>query len=369
MDVIYSIGARFGGAGIGTVACNAAREIERRGYLKKVICWSDENSGIRKDKISTVLPMGAFISRLPFHGSVDNCYDWLSSFHVSDCDVFHGWNNHSLISLRKAKAKNAKIFIERASSHILGYKELVAEEYGRFGVNAEAVERGVVRKCLQEYEECDYVLVPSEFAYESFMERKFDKEKLIKIPFGVDSGRFRPMKKKDSVFRVLFVGQVIMRKGLQYLLEAFSELNLKNAELVVKGKVQAEMRGIVGRYGKLRNLRLTSWVEDLPRLYSSASVFVLPSIEEGSALVTYEAMASGLPVITTPNAGSVVRDGKDGFIIPVRDVESLKESILYFYNNSQEAEKMGRNARKNVEKYTWKRYGEKVCEAYEMAVG
>ena len=368
MDVIYSIGARFGGAGIGSVAYNATKEIQEKGYLKKVICWSDESKRIGRGKVSAVLPFGSLLSRVHIPYLIDNLYDALASLQIDDCDIFHGWNHFSLLSMRKARKLGAKTFIERASSHILKYERLMEEEYNRFGISGKPVNWRVVKKCLDEYRECDYVLVPSEFAYNSFLEQGFDEERLVKIPFGVDTRKFKPGVKKDETFRVLFVGQVILRKGLQYLLKAFSELKLENAELLVKGKVQWEMKGIVEQYNRMRNLRFINWVDNLNELYSSASVFVLPSIEEGSALVTYEAMACGLPVITTPNSGSVVRDGKDGFIIPIRDVKSLKEKILYFYENEDEIKRMGRNARNQVSRYSWEEYGRKLCRVYEMAL-
>ena len=371
MKVVYSIGARFGGAGaIGSVAYRAAWEIQKRGYLKKVICWSNESNDIEASRVSEVFPFGRFFSRASsrFPYIIDNLYDRLASFQVSECDIFHGWNNHALFSMRRAKGLGARTVIERASSHILKYNELVGEEYKKFGVPSEPLNRRLIRRCLQEYSECDYVLVPSEFALNSFLERGFDKEKLVEIPFGIDTEMFRPSVKKDDVFRVLFVGQVILRKGLQYLLEAFSELSLKNAELVVKGRIQNEMSGIVEKY-KMPNIKFIRWADDLTALYNSASIFVFPSIEEGSALVNYEAMACGVPVITTHNSGSLVRDGKDGFVIPIRDVDAIKEKILYFYDNPSEVKRMGKNARKHISGYTWDRYGNELCKAYERALG
>jgi glycosyltransferase involved in cell wall biosynthesis len=370
MNAIYSIGARLGAAGaLGSVADRAAWEIQKRGHLKKVICWSNESNDIEASRVSAVFPFGKFFSRASsrFPYTMDNLYDRLASFQVSECDVFHGWNNHALFSMRKAKGLGAKTFIERASSHILEYDGLVREEYKKFGVPAEPVDRRVIKKCLQEYAECDYVLVPSEFAFNSFLEQGFDKEKLVKIPFGIDAERFRPGVKKDDVFRILFVGQMILRKGTQYLLEAFSELNLKNSELVLKGRIQREMSSIVEKY-RVQNIKFVNWVDNLTELYNSASVFVFPSIEEGSALVNYEAMACGVPVITTYNSGSLVRDGKDGFVIPIRDVEAIKEKILYFYEKPGEVERMGNSARKRIEKYTWARYGNELCKAYERAL-
>jgi glycosyltransferase involved in cell wall biosynthesis len=92
---------------------------------------------------------------------------------------------------------------------------------------------------------------------------------------------------------------------------------------------------------------------------------VFPSVDEGSAKVTYEAMACGIPVIVTPNAGSLARDGKDGFIVPIRQVEPLMEKILYFHNNREAAAEMGREARRYIETFTWEHYETTLIDTYK----
>ena len=106
---------------------------------------------------------------------------------------------------------------------------------------------------------------------------------------------------------------------------------------------------------------------DPQRFYSQASVFVLPSVEEGSALVSYEAMACGRPIIVTQNVGSVARDGIDGFVIPIRNVDALKEKILFFYEHPDKITEMGVNARKRAEQFSWQSYGENIVQAYAKA--
>jgi glycosyltransferase involved in cell wall biosynthesis len=95
-----------------------------------------------------------------------------------------------------------------------------------------------------------------------------------------------------------------------------------------------------------------------------ANVFAFPSLDEGSALVTYEAMAAGLPVITTPNAGSLVRDSLDGYIIPIRDSEALTERLEFFYQYPEQAQQMGESGRERIKEFTWERYGEELVKAY-----
>jgi glycosyltransferase involved in cell wall biosynthesis len=97
--------------------------------------------------------------------------------------------------------------------------------------------------------------------------------------------------------------------------------------------------------------------------YAQADVLLLPSISEGSATVCYEALASGLPVVTTANAGSVVRDGVDGFVVPIRDPAALADRISLLSRDRQRLEEMSRQATQTAEQYTWNCYGKRLVEA------
>jgi glycosyltransferase involved in cell wall biosynthesis len=171
-----------------------------------------------------------------------------------------------------------------------------------------------------------------------------------------------------SKFIALFVGEVGLRKGVPYLLQAWSELNLKNAELWLVGAVVPGIKKIVEKYHGREDIKFLGFQRNIPELMTKADIFVFPSIEEGSALVTYEAMAAGLPVVTTTNSGSVVRDGQEGFVLPIRDVEKLKEKIRILYNDRDLRGKMGEAGRRRAEEFTWFNYGENLVKAYEQII-
>src|SRR3989441_8298497 len=94
--------------------------------------------------------------------------------------------------------------------------------------------------------------------------------------------------------------------------------------------------------------------------FERADVFVYPSLHEGSALAIYEALACGLPIITTPNSGSMVQDGIQGYVVPIRDVERLKEKILLLYENRELRQEMSRRARLRAEEFTWAAYRQRL---------
>jgi glycosyltransferase involved in cell wall biosynthesis len=380
MKVIYSIGAHFATTGISSVAYREVKTINNKRYLKRLLCLDYKKTEILTEKIKSFWVLKYLIwfplkgiQRYFFHSFnpyniLDNLYDRLAKIRVEKCDIFHYWRGHGRLSSKRAKELGAVTFVQNASSHPRMQNDLISEEYKLHGIHSEPVSERSLKYAERELEDADYVVVPSDFAEKSFIDKGFPKEKIIKIPFGVDLEKFSSQKnKKDDLFRVIFVGQVNLRKGVQYLLKAWQELNLKNAELLIVGRIMPDAEELVKKYQDNQSIKFIGFT-DLKKYYASSDIFVFPSIEEGSALVNYEAMACGLPVITTYNSGSVVRNNKDGFIIPIRDVNALRNKIKYFYENPQQIKIMGRNARKNVEKYTWERHGLSLIKNYEKSL-
>jgi glycosyltransferase involved in cell wall biosynthesis len=204
--------------------------------------------------------------------------------------------------------------------------------------------------------------VASSFTERSLLDIGVPRSKITVIPYGAPIEYFQPHPKQDKLFRVMFAGQVGTRKGVHYLLQAWQELSLPEAELLLVGVNQMPNDWL----SKYRDrVRLTGSVphSSLNAYYSSANVFVFPSLVEGFGLVLLEAMACGIPIITTPNTGGpdIIIDGIEGFIIPIRDVEALKVKIAWCYSHPQELAKMGIAARKKAEQLTWERYRQKLA--------
>ena len=375
MKVILSVGGRFH-------AFNLAQQLLPHGALERLITsypgFEVMKYGIPLEKVRSH-PIKELIYRgwahLPhalsqwYNPQNLTCelYDRLARRDVVDCDIFVGWSSFCLHSLREAKKKGAITIVERGSTHMLHQTEILTEESERFGVKPEVAHPAIIRKELLEYEEADYISIPSQFVKRTFLERGVAEEKLICVPYGVDLTDFRQIPKEDGVFRVIFSGYSCLRKGVHYLLEAFSGLNLPNSELILIGGGGDEIKPFLKRYqGKYR------WIghknqNELYRYYSQGSVFVLPSIEEGLAMVQMQAMACGLPLICTPNTGGedLIEDGKEGFIVPVRDVEAIREKLEFLYENPAILREMGRKAKeKAILNFSWDRFGVEMLEQY-----
>lgn len=392
MEIIISVGGRFH-------AFNLAQQLLKRGLLKKLITsypkFEVKKWGISARKTDSVL-LKEIIERgwrklPPFLREVYNpqyfiheVFDCSASRKINKADLFIGWSSFSLRSLRKAKKAGMITVIDRGSSHIVYQNEILKEEYERFGIKPELPHPKIIEKELKEYKEADYICIPSMFVKRTFLEKGVPENKLIHVPYGVDLSQFRQIPKKDDVFRVVFAGGMSLRKGVHYLLQAFSELNLPNSELTLIGSMNDEIKPFFKKYEIYYEIRnntnirknesVINYIGKVPqaelyRYYSQGSVFAMMSVEEGLAMVIPQAMACGLPVICTTNTGGedIVRDGKDGFVIPIRDTEALKGKLIYLYENSDICRSMGQSAKERVAGgFTWNDYGEKIIAAYEQ---
>ncbi|NUO08525.1 MAG: glycosyltransferase family 4 protein [Candidatus Brocadia sp.] len=370
MQVTISVGGVFH-------AFYLTQQLLKQGYLNKLITsypkFEAAKYGIPKEKIKSILLKEILHrgwSKLPQFCKnlynpqffISDLYDKLAAKKLEKCDIFVGFSSFSLHSLRKAKKFGSITIIERGSSHIVYQNEILKEECEIFGVKPQLAHPKIIEKELQEYEEADYISIPSTFVKKTFLEKGIPESKLIQVPYGVDLFQFRQIPKNDDVYRVVFAGGMTLQKGVHYLLRAFSELNLSNSELILLGGITDEIKPFFKKYqGQFKYIGAVSQKE-LASYYSQSSVFVLNSIQDGFGMVIIQAMACGLAVIATTNTGAenIVRNGIDGFIIPIRDVEALKEKLLYLYENPEICRQMGQSAKKRVSNaFSWDDYGNK----------
>jgi glycosyltransferase involved in cell wall biosynthesis len=210
----------------------------------------------------------------------------------------------------------------------------------------------------------DRILVGSSFVRDSFIAMGYEAAKIAITPYGVDATRFvpRPMPRQDGVFRVLFVGQIGQRKGMSYLLQGYELFRRADTELHIVGSYVSGHE-VYRRFGTLYRHTPNVLQRELPAIFHEADVFVFPSLIEGMPLVILEAMACGVPVITTTHGpGDIVRDGTDGFFVPIRDAESIAMRLEQLYRDPELRAQMGRNARARALQFPWERYAHAAAD-------
>jgi glycosyltransferase involved in cell wall biosynthesis len=372
LDVIVSSGGKFH-------AYEIVRGAQRAGYLKRFITtiFDRYEASIDRHKVrQIVLPelLGMAIQTVPIPASVyysylvrDNLFDILARRYVDGGDILDVFNHFGLYSMRKARRLGMKTVVERSSAHPVEHHQILSEEYARYGLHFSDANRLLFRKHEQEYAEADVIMIPSEFVWRSMVAHGIPEAKLRRVHFGFAPERFKAMPgvKTDSTFRVLFVGAISLQKGVQYLLEAFKRFNLPDVELVLVGGSFPDSQAFLPQYeGLYRHIPFVPQ-EQLVEIYNAASVFVLPSLQDGFGMVVYEAAACGLPVIITENVGADIRDGQDGFVVPIRDPDALADRLLRLYRDDKLRRAMGQSAHDYVQQFTWEAYQQQVIAHYD----
>jgi glycosyltransferase involved in cell wall biosynthesis len=278
--------------------------------------------------------------------------------------VYTNFINNDLAAMRQAKQQGLHVVHELIIGADVG--RVIQEELRRFpGSEAVAetpddVEAGIARD-QQKWALCDQVLVPSAYCQDSSIALGCDPDKITVVPYGI-AADWLELPAEPQPGRVLFVGQVGLRKGNHYLAEAVRQLVGRSLPLecrvVGPWQVDVEQPLFAGPH----------YLGQVPRSqvreeFRRADLFVLPTLADSFGLVHLEAMACGVPVITTPHCGSVVRDGIDGFIVPIRDATALAERIEQLLHDRDLRNKMANAARIRAREFTWEHYGERLSAA------
>jgi len=218
----------------------------------------------------------------------------------------------------------------------------------------------------EEWRLADLIIINSAFTQHALIELGAPADKIRIVPLAVDCQRFHPLPRRRTSDRVhfLFVGTVGLRKGIQYALQALRLIKNPNIQFTIVGRADF----------KFKSKKATEYSDKITYIghvpggevmstYQQADVYIFPTISDGFGLTQLEAMACGLPVITTPNCGSVVRDGVDGFIVPIRDSDALAEKMEILARDRELLAWMSRNARERALEFSWENYQERLVNA------
>ena len=274
--------------------------------------------------------------------------------------VFYGINGDCLEILQFLKGKERKTLcvVEQC---ILPYRlqHEIYKSIPGFDPNEYIDVDEVSYREEQEWKIADLVLAPSSFVEEGLLKLGVQKEKIKVIPYGTDREFFKPIERQSvqGTMKILFVGAVTTRKGILIISEILKGLHIP-FECIIAGPV---IESFENNFEGL-NVKIIGAVdiENVKILYGWADVFLFPTYIEGSANVVYEALASGLVVLTTHNCGSVIDNGVDGFIIDNSKIEKYVEVLCELYNNSHLLNQISANAIKKSFDYDLKSYGERL---------
>jgi glycosyltransferase involved in cell wall biosynthesis len=360
-----------------------ARQLHRRGMLQAIFTgyprWKLKDEGLPPEKIRTfpwlrtlIMAKARFGVEIPWF---DRELNWQAAVlldayvasRLPSCDVFVGLSGGGLRTGRLVQRRGGRYICDRGSPHVRYAEELRAEEFARWAQRFPGVDpRAIVRE-EQEYACADLITVPSQFCVRSFVEMGVPREKIRKIPYGVELSRFRKLADPpQDCFEVLFVGRVAFHKGVPYLLEAFKALRHPRKRLRVVGPIDPEMKAFV----RERHHDHVQFLGALPQsalasILSSSHVMVLPSVVEGFGMVLGQAMACGCPVICSSNTGAdeIVQDGLEGFVVPIRNSRAITEKLEGLSQDRASRDRMSEAALARVRGLGgWDEYGDNYAE-------
>ena len=289
---------------------------------------------------------------------------------IDNVDAIYAYEDGALESFRAARERGFKRIYDLPIAYWETSQRLLREEAERYpdweptlGATRDSKEK--LSRKSQELELAQLVVCPSKFVLESLPPEARAQKQCLIVPFGSpDVDPRNDASKSSGRLRVLFAGALSQRKGLADLFGAMKLVNSKQIELVVMGSLLRPLSWYRDRFADFVYEPPRPHGEVL-RLMQSCHVFVLPSIVEGRALVQQEAMACGLPVIATRNAGAddVIVDGATGFLVPIRSPEAIAEKINWCAANRSLVDGMGIAAGKRAAEFTWRAYGDSIVAA------
>jgi len=359
----------------------SAGYLEARGELRRIISpvppVRSRHFGVAARHMTGLTALGAWNYAFqhwgprplqPHHqAAFSAAFDEVASRLIGDCDIVNPWCSTALRTIRAAHRRGIPAVLEVASAHLLSQRDLIEEEYARFGADVERAtfSQSVIDRTLAEYNEADAIVVASSFVRETLTRRGVPADKIHVIPYGTDAADAAAVARaeRSGPPRVLFVGGCSLRKGIPYLLDAFRRIDT-DATLRLVGRENAPLFTRLGGLPPRVTAVGVKTGAALAAEYAAADVFVLPSVEDGFGLVTLEAMAAGVPVVVSANAGSaeVVRDGENGFVVPARDITTLSDRIAALLADAPLRQRMGEAARRTAAARSWQAYGEERDE-------
>lgn len=341
LRVAYSFPHRLGEAGIGTTALHQVLALHELGCRVTVWCASSAvplPDGIRMVETLSI-PARVGRVRLPQRAlGVDRSY----AFHdrrvaaalrrrgPGGFDVVHTWPLGALATLRTARELGIAALREVPNTHTAHAVGEVGRELEILGLSqpqghSHTSSAARLRREQAEYDVAAGLLVPSAPVSETFLARGVAPERLHHHGYGYDPETFRPARREPQVpFTAVFAGRCEPRKGLHYALRAWRESGANRAgRLLVCGSFDPDYRRLLADDLADESVVQMDFCNRLNDVLAQADVMVLPSVEEGSALVSYEAMGSGCVPLVSVAAGAPVRHGHDGLVHEPRNVDEL----------------------------------------------
>lgn len=308
-------------------------------------------------------------------------HDWIVARRLEklagQIDIVHTWPLGALQTLKTAARLGIPTVLERCNAHTGYAMEVVQKECERLGVSLppdqeHAFNARKLRKEETEYELADRLLCPSDFVKKTFLDRGFPEQKLARHQYGFDEKGFYPQlqpRNKEQGLTVIFVGLCAVRKGVHYALEAWLRSPAsKSGRFLIAGEFLPEYRKKLAAMLSQPSVTVLGHRSDVPELMRKSDVLVLPSLEEGSALVTSEARGSGCVLLVSEAAGAICRDRENALVHRVGDVAALTQHFTLLHEDRNLLRRLRAASLTTVSELTWDTAGRVLLDVYRETI-
>jgi glycosyltransferase involved in cell wall biosynthesis len=383
MSVLYSFPVRIGRAGIGTVAWQQVNSLIAQGIRVHLSCGSCEKPIAGLGSLVQTLMRGGV--RLPIRLlGVDyavGLHDRLTARHLlllADKDginIVHCWPVGAEKTLETARFLGIKTVIERPNTHTGHAYRVVEKECRRLGVRLgrghnHKVRPRRLRREEREYDLADLILCPSRQVRDTFIEAGFAEEKLAIHQYGFDPEIFTAprddARAQSDIFRMAFVGSGEPRKGLHYALDAWLGSDAcKTGVFYICGSILGGYRRLLAPKLAHQSIKELGRINNVSQIMQESHALVLPSIEEGSALVTYEARACGCVLLVSAAAGAVCEHNNNALVHKPGDVAALRGHIDMLASDRALFRTLQANSLAGLGELTWESAGRVLAGIYK----
>ena len=283
-------------------------------------------------------------------------------------DIVYLWPGSSVTLFKELKDKGCIVIRENINTHNACAKKILDAEYRLLGFKeCKNISKQKISTEIEIQKYTDFVFSPSPIVMESLQEYGVPSKTIMPASYGLKQSEIlnnivRSYKNDDFV-TAIFVGTISIRKGIHLLLDAWSKADV-HGRLILVGSIDDDIEKLVNNHLS-ENILHKSFVDDLKDIYAGADIFILPSLEEGSPLVTYLALGAGIPSIVTPMGGGGIINDTEGFVIEPHDQTAWIKAIKSLATDGELRRTMGENAIRKAKEYTWDNVSKKRAQVLE----
>ena len=382
LSVLYSFPQRLGLPGVGTTAWHQVAGVVERGLRVTLFCGSCERPVPGVHRVVQTMKLGPIplSYRLLGHDRAMAWHDWLVARALwrlkHEIDLVHCWPSGALHTLRAANRAGVANVLERPSAHTAQVFESVAKETAKLGMQMDPTHYAFANQARlaheqAEFEQAQCLLCPSEFAERTFLERGFRRQQLCRHGYGFDPSVFSTpsataARPSGKPFTAVFVGECFPLKGLHVALEAWHKSGAAaTGKFYICGQFMPAYREALSDLLAHPSVEALGFVSDVADVMRKGDVLVLPTVSEGSALVTYEARACGLVLMVSAASGARCKHGDDAMVHEPGDVGALAEQMAQLAGDPALLARLRERSIAGLEPLTWASAAERLHRIYE----